>query len=247
MTDLIHSNSDNGDILRSITWQYDKAEKLVGAITLLKEAFDSTTKDFFDSLPSKINIDTADEFGLSVLGKTLGIPRPTIVVDDVNRPLDTELYRRIIKGRTTLLNSSATMPKYIDYLDYVSDGKVKITVRDGLDMGLTFTVEDVLSEKDIDKMEVSEVIKEHIKKYIEDIKYLNSNYPDILYVFPSGVRSSSHSNSPMFGLGPEKGTAKDGTEWEDPGQKPVTEDDPKIGMLNECGFNWRLTPKGNWQ
>lgn len=231
MTTFPTDNSDNGDILRSITWQYDKAEKLVGAITLLKEAFDSTTKDFFNSLSSKINIDTADEFGLSVLGKTLGIPRPTIVIEGKeNRPLDLELYRRIINGRTTLLNSSATMPEYIDYLYYISDGKVKITVNDGLDMGLTFTVEDVLSEEDIDEMEVSEVIKEHIKKYIEDIKYLNSNYPDILYVFPSGVRSATHSDSLMFGLD---------------GQQNDT--DVFVGGLDESGFNWRLTPKGNWQ
>jgi hypothetical protein len=224
MTTFPTDNSDNGDILRSITWQYDKAEKVVGAITLLKEAFDSTTKDFFDSLSSEINIDYAEEFGLSVLGKTLGIPRPTIVIGETNRPLSLELYRRIIKGRMTLLNSSATMPKYIDYLDYVSDGKVKITVRDGLDMGLTFEVVDVLSQEVVNA-------NASIKEYIEDIKYLDEKFPDILYVFPSGVRSATHSDSLMFGL------SNDGTNPQD----------TFCGGLDESGFNWRLTPKGNWQ
>jgi hypothetical protein len=119
------------------------------------------------------------------------------------------------------------MPKYIKYLDDVSDGKVKITVSDGLDMGLTFTVSDVLSKEEIDASEDSE----GIKIYIEDIKYLNSNYPDVLYVFPSGVRSAIHSDSLMFGL------SDDGT----------TPQDTFCGGLDESGFNWRLTPKGNWQ
>jgi hypothetical protein len=70
-----------------------------------------------------------------------------------------------------------------------------------------------------------------IKEYIEDIKYLDENFPDILYVFPSGVRSASHSKSLMFGLS---------NNGDDP-------QDTFCGGLDESGFNWRLTPEGNWQ
>lgn len=56
-------------------------------------------------------------------------------------------------------------------------------------------------------------------------------HPDVVFMLPAGVRSNDHSASAMFGL--------DGQQNE-----PSV---VNVGGLDESGFNWRLTPKGNWQ
>ena len=50
MDTLTIDNSDNGEILASILWQYEHAKNIVGVIETLKAAYDASTKDFFDAL-----------------------------------------------------------------------------------------------------------------------------------------------------------------------------------------------------
>lgn len=57
-----------------------------------------------------------------------------------------------------------------------------------------------------------------------------SQCPDVVFMLPSGVRDNEHSDSKMFVL--------DGQQ---------NEDGFSTGGLDESGFNWRLTPKGNWR
>lgn len=57
-----------------------------------------------------------------------------------------------------------------------------------------------------------------------------SQCPDVVFMLPSGVRDNEHSNSKMFVLD---------------GQEDETEF--STGGLDQSGFNWRLTPKGNWR
>jgi hypothetical protein len=199
MTTFPTDNTDNGDIMRSVTWQYADASKLVGALEILKEAFDQTTRDFFDSFVEKLNVSSADAFGLSVLGKCLGVPRVASISD--------ENYKKLLIGRVKLLNSDATLEDYRKYVEDVFGGAV--TVSDTLEMGLAYSI--------------ASGADEWISKLITD-------YPDAAFVFPSGVRSSTHSDSLMFGLD---------------GQQNDT--DVSVGGLDESGFNWRLTPEGNWQ
>lgn len=198
MTSLPIDNTDNGDILRSITWQYDEAENLIFVFSVLKSAYDQTTKDLFDELANAVNPNTADAFGLAVLGRTLGIPR---------LGLSLELYRKLIIGRMKLLNGDATLEDYREYVGYVFGDTVSVT--DGLDMSLTITVSDNADD---------------------EIKTLVNTRPDVAFAFPAGVKSSKHSDSLMFGLD---------------GQQNDT--DVNVGGLDESGFNWRLTPKGNWR
>lgn len=199
MTTFPIDNTDNGDIMRSVTWQYADASKLVGALEILKEAFDQTTKDFFDSFVEKLNVSSADSFGLSILGKCLGIPKITSIPD--------ENYKKLLVGRVKLLNSDATLEDYRAYVEDVFGGAV--TVSDTLEMGLSYSI---ASDAPL-----------WVTKLI-------TKYPDVAFVFPSGVRSSEHSDSLMFGLD---------------GQQNNT--NISVGGLDESGFNWRLTPKGNWQ
>lgn len=199
MTTFPTDNTDNGDIMRSVTWQYADASKLVGALEILKEAFDKTTKDFFNSFVAQLNVSSADAFGLSVLGKCLGVPRVASISD--------ENYKKLLIGRVKLLNSDATLEDYREYVEYVFDGVV--TISDTSEMGFSY---EIASDAD------------------EWISNLITDYPDVAFVFPSGVRSTEHSKSLMFGLD---------------GQQNNT--NVSVGGLDESGFNWRLTPKGNWQ
>lgn len=199
MTTFPTDNTDNGDIMRSVTWQYADASKLVGALEILKEAFDQTTKDFFNSFVAQLNVSSTDAFGLSVLGKCLGVPRVASISD--------ENYAKLIIGRVKLLNSDATLEDYRAYVEYVFGGAV--TVSDTLEMGLSYSI-----ASDADEW-ISELI---------------TNYPDAAFVFPSGVRSTEHSDSLMFGL------SNDGD----------TPQDTFCGGLDDSSLNWRLTPNGTF-
>lgn len=199
MTTFPTDNTDNGDIMRSVTWQYADATKLVGALEILKEAFDQTTKDFFNSFVAQLNVSSADAFGLSVLGKCLGVPRVASISD--------ENYAKLLIGRVKLLNSDATLEDYRTYVEYVFGGYVSIS--DTLEMGLSYSI--------------ASDAPEWISKLITD-------YPDAAFVFPSGVRSTEHSGSLMFGL------SNDGD----------TPQDTFCGGLDNSSFNWRLTPNGTF-
>lgn len=204
-------NTDGGDILRSILWQYDKAPKFCAIIEFLKEAYDKTTASFFNGLVDKLNPNTADDYGLSILAKALWISRPAVTyeVNGVTKTeaISKELFRRLIIGRATLLNGEATIVAYKNYIAYVSDGS--ITVSDGLEMNLEYSVDGTATP---------------------ELNALAEQYPDILFAYPSGVKSKVHSDSLMFGL------SNDG----------ITPQDTFCGGLDESSFNWRLTPDGTF-
>lgn len=217
MTQNVLDNSDAGYIERTILWQYDNAENLKGLILSFKNFFDRSTKDHFDEMIGRMNLadEDIDDYGLAVWGKLLNTTRPelTYVLDGAERAttqtMTRELYRRVLLGKFRLLNSDASMSNYIDYLTSIFDGKVGIV--DGLYMSISFEIVDGST-------------------LTGEEKALVSQRPDVVFLYPAGVRSSEHSDSLMFGLD---------------GQQDETEF--KVGGLDESGLNWRLTTKGNWR
>ena len=94
---------------RVILWQYDNSN-LVGFVQLLADFLGQSTKQFWEDWQSDVvNVDTANDFGLAVWGKVLGIERPVISTGTVS----TELFRKIVKARFELMNSSAAIHDYI--------------------------------------------------------------------------------------------------------------------------------------
>ena len=70
MDSVIIDNSDGGRIDKCITWQFDNATNLIALIDSVKAAYNTTTKDFWDEwLAKHTNINQADSFGLSLIGK----------------------------------------------------------------------------------------------------------------------------------------------------------------------------------
>lgn len=197
MTNATIDNSADHELNKTITWQFDGATHFVSIIQMLKNFFDVSTKEFWDGMAEKLNIsnpDEADDYGLSVWGKLLGVPRPTItiVIDDeeVTKEISTELYRRIIVGRLRLAASNASVDAYIDFVKYVfhsdsgSGDECNVKVIDGQNMSLSFvfTKTGELTEDDLEQ------------------KALVENYLDSIIAYPAGVRSADESDGPVFGF-----------------------------------------------
>ena len=221
MTNSVIDNTTGGNLDRVILWQYDHADNLISIIELFRQFFKDSTTDFFDEYVKKFNLSNPDEvtdYGLAVWGKVLDIPRPTLTYTDngeeVTRTMSKELYRRILAGRIVLSEKNASVPAYIEYVTSVfGDG---VTVIDGQDMSLSF-VKNESAETPLTAEAAAAI----------------SQYPDVVFAYPSGVRSNERSNDPIFALD---------------GQQTGTDDtDPIAGGLDESGFNWRITPKGNWR
>lgn len=219
MKNYVIDNSDQGDIERSITWQYDNAKNLIGLIELYKSFYDESTKDFFDGILSKFDLTKpigttpgdGIDYGLSVWGKILGVARPFVTVSNVRKTISSDFYRRILLAKLRLLSKDATIPNYIWYVNDMF-GTGNVTVVDGKDMSLKFVAKSGNSLSDEEKAAIEQI-------------------PDIIFTFPAGVRSSDRSDSLMLGL------SKDGE----------TPQDTFCGGFDESSFCWRYTPKGNWK
>lgn len=173
MNTVTIDNSDGGEILASILWQYEHASNVVGVIETFKAAYDASTKDFFDALLGRYDLasESIDDFGLAVWGAILNLPRPFVN----GSMLSSEVYRRILLGKLRLLDSDATMENYTAYCDLVF-GEGAVSVVDEGQMELTLVANTTLDEE-------LEALLDMQQKIIP---------------YPAGVKSNEHSNSPMF-------------------------------------------------
>lgn len=204
-------NSDAGYIERVILWQYDNAEHLKDLILNLKGFYDRSTKDHFDEMVGRMNLadENIDDYGLAVWGKILNTNRPNLTYGGNTTPLSKEVYRKILLGKIKLFEGSATLKEFIAYVESIFDNGVICT--DGLDMSIRF-------DKNLDET------------LSPELDALITQAPDVVFIYPAGVRSSEHSTSRMFVFDEQK-----------------TVDFFTPGGLDESGFNWRLTTKGNWR
>lgn len=174
-------NSDNGDILRSILWQYEHANNVVGVIEMMKCAYDATTKDFYDALLGMYDLASAtvSDFGLTVWGIILSCPRPALDVGGDIAMASSELYRRLLLAKLRLLDSDSTMESYQSFCDTIfGDGNVSPHTSNEMD--LTFS-----TNSGVDLSEEEEAL----------LAIQKSIFP-----YPSGVKTNEHSESLMFGL-----------------------------------------------
>lgn len=181
-------NSIEADLKKVITWQYDNATNLVALIMSMEEFFSESTQKFWDDWPADVaNIDTANDFGLSVWGMLVGVKR--FILEDGQgggTPISSELYRRIIKAKVKLLDGNASMKDYCDFVYEIFGGGVAPV--DGLDMSLTFTDNGLTGEESL----------------------LFAQHMDELVVYPAGVRDNAVSDSLVFGFdGQQKVTQSD--------------------------------------
>lgn len=167
MNTVTINNTDERKFDSVITWQFDQAPNLCGLITALADIFQATTADFWDDWLSNVtNIDTANDFGLSLFGAILAFPRPTVTVGGTTATISTSLYRTILKARFKLLDGNSSVSDYCEYCNSIFGGDVQVV--DGLDMTLSFTDNGLTADT--------------------ELKELFDNYYDTLFIYPSGVR-----------------------------------------------------------
>lgn len=180
-------NSANGDMKRVITWQFDNASKLRDTIYIFRDFFNASIKNVADKVESVVNfadVETADDYALSIWGRLLGVDRPTVLVNGVETPLLTEAYRKLLVARFRLLNSDASAVAYGDFLTALFGNSVQITQDGGMALKFSYTGT-APSEGNTEEY--------HLYRLFTD-------KPDAIFVYPAGVKDDTKSDGPVFGF-----------------------------------------------
>jgi hypothetical protein len=181
MKTQIIDNSCEKELNKCITWQFESSEKLIGIVQTAIDFSNNYIRDFWDSYIKDIaNIDTATDFGLSVIGIKLNIPRPIVLIDNERKSISTELYRAILKAKVKLLEGNGSIAEYKEYIASVF-GVDNVMVVDNLDMSISFAIN------------ITNTLSDEQKAVIEQCK-------DIIFAYPAGVRTNDVGDGIIFGL-----------------------------------------------
>lgn len=123
------------DLKQCLLWQYQNSEKLKSLI-LAKEKWlaghqAQFWQDWYDNV---FNIDTANDFGLSVWGQILDFSRNVTAKDGSLHYLTTEQYRMILKGQMLRFGMGASAPEINKWLSVVFAGQGACYCVDTYDM-----------------------------------------------------------------------------------------------------------------
>lgn len=134
------------DFTKHIFWQYNNAPNL-NSLVNSKQAWYQTnqTQYWQDWVNNVLNITTANDYGLSIWGILLGIPR-TYLVDGENMSLSTEQYRTVILARLRMLKTRGTIPEINSLLQFIFGKYGKAYVIDNYNMSLTYVFDFQLTD-----------------------------------------------------------------------------------------------------
>lgn len=126
------------DFEKHILWQYNNAPALNSLMQSKQAWYDVNHNQFWnDYINNVLNIATANEYGLSVWGAILQVPR-TYIVNGVEETVDIEMYRNIIRARMLLLRTRATVPDINNFLKKIFGKYGNAYVLDNNDMSITY-------------------------------------------------------------------------------------------------------------
>jgi hypothetical protein len=174
MTNQAIYNGADAEFGKVILWQYDKAENLIMLIKNFLGIFDNATKLLWDKNSEEVNVDTATDYGLAILGTLIGCSRPNYN----NSPISTELYRRFIKARFQLSRSNYSVDAINEYLRTVFGNAVSVI--DNHDMSLSWSVNrSALSDEEL---------------------YCIDSLPQFTLPFPAAVRDDTRFDEVLFAV-----------------------------------------------
>lgn len=126
------------DFTKHIFWQYNNAPNL-NSLVNSKQAWYQTnqTQYWQDWVKNVLNITSANDYGLSIWGILLGVPR-TYLVDGENMTLSKEQYRTVILARLKMLKMRGTIPEINSLLQFIFGKYGKAYVQDNYDMTITY-------------------------------------------------------------------------------------------------------------
>lgn len=112
------------DLKQCLLWQYQNSEKLKSLILSKEEWYQGHQAQFWqDWYDNVFNIETANDFGLSVWGEILNFSRNVTAKDGSLHYLTTEQYRMILKGQLLRFGMGASAPEMNKWLSTVFAGK----------------------------------------------------------------------------------------------------------------------------
>lgn len=126
------------DLTKHIFWQYENAPKITSLIQAKQAWINENHVTFWQNwVNNVINIQTANDYGLSIWGILLGVPRTYIVSGD-SLSLSTNQFRKVILARLRLLNMRGSVPEINALLAYLFGDYGKAYVVDNHDMTMTY-------------------------------------------------------------------------------------------------------------
>lgn len=153
------------NLMRAILWQYNDALRLQSILQSKQEWYNENQEQFWKDFYNNIfNLDTADEFGLTVWAIILDIPiivvvgpsptaKPTWGFGDFNKNFENGNFSRSAGGAVSLTAEQARLVLKLRYYQLTSNGTAKdinkalanvfgslgnVYVRDNLDMTITY-------------------------------------------------------------------------------------------------------------
>lgn len=199
-----NNHIDNSvDLLEPILWQYDNAPNLIAFRDLLRDFSTQYTTQFWDNFVTDVfTLDTANEFGLSVWGVLLGVPR--VVNKDENK-ISLEVYRKVLKAKLFILGSNCSTAAFNKYINMVYGSKCSIS--DGYINQIVNSNDEVIDEYPSSK-EASKG-DYYINRTMTMVYNFATDYDldkdlvavkDIMVVYPAGVKDNDGHNDLLIGL-----------------------------------------------
>lgn len=137
MSDILENNTAI-DFEKHLLWQYNNAPALESLMQSKQEWYNVNHVNYWnDYIKNVLNIATANEYGLSIWGSILQIPK-TFLVNGVETSVDIEQYRNIIRARMLLLRTRATVPEINKFLKTIFGKYGNAYVIDNYDMTITY-------------------------------------------------------------------------------------------------------------
>lgn len=126
------------DLTKHIFWQYNNAAALINLIDAKQNWFNINQTEFWNNWVNNVlNIKTANDYGLSIWGALLQVPR-TYNINGDEITLTTNQYRTVLLARLKLLNTRATVPEINKLLKFLFGQYGKAYVIDNYDMTITY-------------------------------------------------------------------------------------------------------------
>jgi hypothetical protein len=179
---IIQEIDYNIDLLQAILWQYNDAEKLQLLLTQKKDWYDNNYDKFWQDWYNNVfNLDTANEFGLSVWATILNLPglyipnqagidrfgfgdnnlnfdRGTFSPSASGVSLSLSEYRLALKLRYFNLITRGAIPEINEFLDYAFRDFGKVYALDGLNMTMSYVFTFPISQRLLDILKALELM-----------------------------------------------------------------------------------------
>lgn len=133
------------NLIQNVLWQYENAAGLKSLISQKEEWYSTNLNVFWQKIVDDfLNIKTATDWGLNLWGKILNVSR-IYYVNGEQITLSTELYRRLILGKMSLIRSNGTVPeinKYLNFIfsDHTTNDTYAAVVQDNADMSVYYVL-----------------------------------------------------------------------------------------------------------